>query len=149
MRDKIYVGGGEVDLLIGLDYALIILPGKALRAEEDPNGSSSVAFTRLGCYLFGGLTESSQQTVREILKINQISKLEQGDLKSFFMETFLALSLLHYVFALTNKLLSQHLLNMLRLQLASAKMVGFVFRCCGNLDSQINYQITASEQKNK
>ena len=112
MRDKIYVGGGEVDLVIGLDYAPLILPEKALRAEENPDGSPSVAFTRLGCYLFGGLIESSEQTVRHILKINHISKLEQEDFKSFFMETFLALNLLHYVFALTNKSLSQHLLNM-------------------------------------
>ena len=87
VKDKIYVGGGEVDLLIGLDYAPLILPEKALRAEEDPDGSPSVALTHLGCYLFGGLIESSQQTVRHILKINHISKLEQEDLKSFFMET--------------------------------------------------------------
>ena len=64
VRDKIYVGGGEIDLLIGLDYAPLVLPEKALCAEEDPDGSLSVAFTRLGCYLFGGLIEeSSQQTV--------------------------------------------------------------------------------------
>ena len=83
-RDKIYVGGGEVDLFFVLDYAPLILPEKALRAEEDPDGSPSVAFTRLGCYLFGGLIESSQQTVWHILKINHISKLEQEDLKSFY-----------------------------------------------------------------
>ena len=75
VRDKIYVGGGEVDSLIGLDYAPLILPEKALRAEEDPDGSPSVAFTRLGCYLFGGLIESSQQTVKHILKINHIKKI--------------------------------------------------------------------------
>ena len=49
VRDKIYVGGGEVDLLIGLDYAPLILPEKALRAE-DLDGSPSVAFTRLDYY---------------------------------------------------------------------------------------------------
>ena len=68
------------------------------------------------------------------------------------METFLVLNLLHYVFALTNKLLSQHLLNMLRLQLTSTKMVGFVFRCRGYLDSQIRYHnnyFRAEEQMRK
>ena len=88
MRDKIYVGGDEVDLLIGLDYTPLILPEKALRAEEDPDGSPSVAFTRLGCYLFGGLIESSEQTVRHILKIYHISELEQEDLKSFLWRHF-------------------------------------------------------------
>ena len=59
VRDKIYVGGGEVDLLIGPDYAPLILPEKALHAEEDPDGSPSVAFTCLGCYHFGGLIVSA------------------------------------------------------------------------------------------
>ena len=135
--------------MIGLDYALLILPEKALRAEENPDGSPSVAFTRLGCYLFGGLIESPQQIVRHILKMNHVSKLEQEDLKSFFMETFLVLNLIHYVLALTNKLLSQHLSNMLRLQLTSTQMVEFVFKCRGNLDSKISCQITTSEHRNK
>ena len=53
------VGRGEVDLLIGLDYAPLILPEKALRSEEDPDGIPSDAFMRLGCYLFGGLRDVS------------------------------------------------------------------------------------------
>ena len=66
MRDKIYVGGGEVDLLIGLDYAPLILPEKALRAEEDPDGGPSVAFTRLGCYLFGKLEQEDLKSVNSV-----------------------------------------------------------------------------------
>ena len=83
MKDNLFIDGGEVDVLIGIDYAPLILPENVLRDSQHPDDSPSVAITRLGSYIYGGLSKSTQ-TVNRVLSINFVNKLEENELKTYF-----------------------------------------------------------------
>ena len=61
-REYVYTDGGVVDLLIGLEYAPLIIPEKIVRDQSFPDNSPSVAVTRLGCYVYGGLNKCPHRT---------------------------------------------------------------------------------------
>ena len=46
MEDKLYVDGGEIDILIGRDYASLIADEDSLRAPVNPDNSPPVTVTR-------------------------------------------------------------------------------------------------------
>ncbi len=87
VEKQVYLDGGEVDVLIGRDYAPLISEESVLRATGDPDNNPSVAFTRLGCYLFGGLTKGNERTVNSLtvnsLNTNFINKQDESELKRF------------------------------------------------------------------
>ena len=84
-RDKVHIRGGEVDILIGNDYAPLIIAEKRVSSPVFPDNSPSVAFTRLGCYVYGGLNNPPRQAENNVASVNQIYKIEDTDqLKTFF-----------------------------------------------------------------
>ena len=83
VKEKVYLDGGAVDILVGRDYAPLIREESALRAMEDPDNNPSVEFTRLGCYISGGLTKSGEGTVNNRINVNFISKHEESELQRF------------------------------------------------------------------
>ena len=84
MKRSIYTHGGEVDLLLGLDYAPLILPEKLIRSPSCPDDAPSVACTRLGCYIYGGFGEKFEGTKKEILFIQQVNEEEMQEMRKFF-----------------------------------------------------------------
>ena len=50
-----------------------------------PDDNPLLAFTRLGCYVYGGLNKTLCGAVNNVLSVNQINKFEELDeLKTFF-----------------------------------------------------------------
>ena len=84
VKEKVYIRGGEVDLLIGRDYAPLIVDESTLRATSNPDDSPSVTFTRLGCYLYGSLSYPQPTKLNNIIRVNHISKWEEDEAKLFF-----------------------------------------------------------------
>ena len=82
--DQIASSGGQVDLLIGRNYAPYIQSLKVVQASLNPDNHPSVAFTRLGCYLFGAIVEAPKPRYTEIAKLNFISKTEDQILRDVF-----------------------------------------------------------------
>jgi hypothetical protein len=84
-QDKVHINGGEVDILIGNDYAPLITARKCISSPLCPDDNPSIAFTRLGCYVYGGLNSPPCRAVNNVLSVNQINKIEETDeLKAFF-----------------------------------------------------------------
>ena len=84
-RDKVHINGGEVDLLIGNDYAPLSIGEKCVSSPTSPDDSPSVALTRLGCYIYGGLSNSTKRVINNILSVNHVKRIEDTDkLKTFF-----------------------------------------------------------------
>ena len=84
-RDKVHIRGGEVDLLIGNDYAPLIIAERCVSSPTSPDNSPSVAITRLGCYIYGYLNNPSSRAVNNILSINHANRIEDTEeLKTFF-----------------------------------------------------------------
>ena len=84
-RDKVHIRGGEVDLLIGNDYAPLIIVERCVSSPTSPDNSPSVAITRLGCYIYGYLNNPSSRAVNNILSINHDNRIEDTEeLKTFF-----------------------------------------------------------------
>ena len=54
-KDVLHTEGGEVDVLIGSDYGLLITAQSNISAPIDPDNSPSIACTRLGSYIYRGL----------------------------------------------------------------------------------------------
>jgi hypothetical protein len=65
-----------VDLLIGRDYAPYIQTLNVLQAPSDPDKHPSIAFTKLGFYLFGGIVEPPKPLFATMTKVNFLSKFE-------------------------------------------------------------------------
>ncbi|CAB4029377.1 Hypothetical predicted protein [Paramuricea clavata] len=82
--DQIASYGGPVDLLIGRDYAPYIQTLNVLQAPSDPEKYPSISFTKLGCYLFGGIVEHPEQRFATMAKVNFLSKSEDQKLRDFF-----------------------------------------------------------------
>ena len=70
MSNELYLNGGEVDILLGLDYAPLIIPEKITRDARYPDDSPSIAETRLGCYLYGGLNGRPRCAPNDVHSIN-------------------------------------------------------------------------------
>ena len=83
-EDRICVNGGEIDVLIGNDYAPLIVAGKCVSSPSNPDKSPSVALTQLGCYVYGGLNNSSARVINNVLSVNFINRIETEELKTFF-----------------------------------------------------------------
>ena len=83
-KEKVFFNEGEVDLLIGLEHAPLIIPERIVRASSSPDESPSVAITRLGCYVYGGLSKHPGRIVNTVLSVNYISKLEEDELNLLF-----------------------------------------------------------------
>ena len=82
--DQIASGGGQVDLLIGRNYAPYIQSLNVVQAPFNPDSHPSIAFTRLGCYLFGGIVEAPKPRFTKMDKLNFISKAEDQRLRDVF-----------------------------------------------------------------
>jgi hypothetical protein len=82
--DQIASYGGPVDLLIGRDYAPYIQTLNVLQAPSDPDKHPSIAFTKLGCYLFGGIVGPPKPRFATMTKVNFISKFEDQQLRDSF-----------------------------------------------------------------
>ena len=63
---------------------MLIVGKSTLRASINPDDSPSVAFTRLGCYLYGGMSKGRMLPSNNVLNIKHIDKWEENDVKSFF-----------------------------------------------------------------
>ena len=74
----------EVDILIGKDYAPLLVDESTLRAAVDADSCPSVAFTRLGCYLYGGMSNTYENSANRILSINHIDRREENEVQTFF-----------------------------------------------------------------
>ena len=70
--------------MIGLEYAPLIIPERVVRDQTHPDNYPSVAVTRLGCYVYGGLTKFSEKLSNSILTLNHVSRFEENSLKNFF-----------------------------------------------------------------
>ena len=82
-EESICLSGGDIDILIGQDYAPLIVPETTIRDERDPDHNPSIAITRLGMYLYGSLMQTKTGIVKEILSINYLNK-EDELMKTFF-----------------------------------------------------------------
>ena len=66
------------------NYAPYIQSLKVVQAPLNPDSHPSTAFTRLGCYLFGGILEAPKPRFTKIDKLNFISKAEDQRLRDVF-----------------------------------------------------------------
>ena len=71
-------------MLIGSEYAPLIIPERIVRAPSSPDESPSIAITRLGCYVYGGLSKHPGRIVNTVLSVNYVSKLEEDELNLLF-----------------------------------------------------------------
>ena len=83
-RDKLYTEGGEVDLLLGLDYAPLIMPEKIIRSSVSPDDFPSIAVTRLGYYVYGELNKYPVDDTMTVKSVNHLNKFEEDEIKLFF-----------------------------------------------------------------
>ena len=83
-RGKVYMEGGVVDILLGRDYHPLIVAERSVRAAEDPDSKPSLAYTRLGCYIYNKLYRRSKKPVNQILAIRSLSVAEDEEFKNFF-----------------------------------------------------------------
>ena len=83
-KDKIHTNGGVIDLLIGNDYAPLITAEKCVSARFEPDKHPSIACTRIGCYIYGGLLNEPTESVNNVVSINHIDMREINNLETFF-----------------------------------------------------------------
>ena len=84
-REKVHINGGEIDVLIGNDYAPLIVAEKCVSSSVTPDDSPSVAMTRLGCYIYGGLNNPPRRATNNVLSVNHVMRREEIDeLNAFF-----------------------------------------------------------------
>ena len=83
-KGKVYMEGGVVDILVGRDYHPLIVSEKSTRASEDPDSKPSLAYTRLGCYIFNSLHQRSKKRTNQVLAIQSLNTAEDEEFKNFF-----------------------------------------------------------------
>ena len=83
-RSSLYMEGGVVDILMGRDYQPLIVSEKNVRAAVDPDNKPSLAYTRLGCYIYNGLNRRSRKVVNQILFIHSLSREEDEEYRNYF-----------------------------------------------------------------
>ena len=71
-KDTVHISGGEVDILIGGDYGPLIQTERSITAPVDPDNSPSIACTRLGSYIYGGLNNPLRRAMNNVLSVNAI-----------------------------------------------------------------------------
>ena len=86
-KEVLHTEGGEVDVLIGSDYGLLITAQSNISAPIDPDSSPSIACTRLGSYIYGGLNHPPHSALNNVISVNFIdltAASETAQLKDFF-----------------------------------------------------------------
>ena len=64
--------------------APLIIPERIERPTSHPDDSPSVAYTRLGCYMYGALNRCLNGARNNVLAIHYVSKREEEEWRSFF-----------------------------------------------------------------
>ena len=83
-KGKVYMEGGVVDILMGRDYHPLIVSERIVRAKEDPDNKPSLAYTRLGCYIYNSLHRRSRKPTNQILAMQSLRTAEDEEFKNFF-----------------------------------------------------------------
>ena len=83
-RGLVYMEGGTVDILMGRDYHPLIITERTVRAAVEPDKKPSLAYTRLGCYIFNKMNQRPKKTVNQVLAIHSLGSVEDEEYRNFF-----------------------------------------------------------------
>ena len=144
MKDNLFIDGGGVDVLIEIDYAPLILPENVLRDSQHPDDSPSVAITRLGSYIYGGLSKSTQ-TVNRVLSINFVNKLEENELNTYFYGDIIGVRPTSLCICTDNQIVESAFIKHVRATTKINSEDVYASNCHGNQDSLNNYPIITRE----
>ena len=122
-RDKVHINGGD--------------------------DSPSVALRRLGCYLYGGLSNSTKRVINNIFSVNHVNRIMDTDeLKTFFYGNVIGVKPTTLCVCSDNQMSESSFIKHVRTtNKINEEDGGFAFRCPGNQDFQGKYQITPIWQR--
>ena len=83
-KSSVYVDGGEIDILVGSDYGPLITSEGNTRAPFNPDEHPSMAHTRLGNYIYGGMSPHTKYVDHQQIQLNYINAVEEHHLNKFF-----------------------------------------------------------------